>query len=222
MNILARILLTIGLTLTSVTAVFSEPPNLSIVRQDVIKYHNSGLYQRDLSKVIKKAEHFIIQQALLNQNSKNHKKLALVLDIDETSISNYAKMVNRDFTGTRKQIHTEILKANSPAITPMLALYKNAQQHDVKVFFITGRDESERQATKDNLTYAGYSHWSGLYLRPNNYTHHSIIPFKSAARAAITKKGFTIIASIGDQCSDLRGGYALKGFKLPNPYYYLP
>jgi hypothetical protein len=27
---------------------------------------------------------------------------------------------------------------------------------------------------------------------------------------------------LGDQNSDLTGGYAERGFKLPNPYYYLP
>ena len=34
--------------------------------------------------------------------------------------------------------------------------------------------------------------------------------------------GFTIILSVGDQESDLKGGYAERTFKLPNPVYYLP
>jgi len=52
-------------------------------------------------------------------------------------------------------------------------------------------------------------------------TNLLLVTFKSEARAAITKQGYTIIASIGDQYSDLKGGYAEKTFKLPNPYYYL-
>ena len=35
----------------------------------------------------------------------------------------------------------------------------------------------------------------------------------------ITADGYTIIANLGDQESDLAGGYAEKTFKLPNPFY---
>ncbi|HAU3856875.1 TPA: HAD family acid phosphatase, partial [Legionella pneumophila] len=165
---------------------------------------------------------YIHQQYLINKNNKHPQKLAIVLDIDETSLSNYDKMVKRDFTGSKEQIHKEILAANSPAIKPMLTLYKNALKQGIKVFFVTGRQESERDATRANLIKAGYTKWAGLYLRPNGYSSPSIIPFKSKAREMIAKKGYTIIASIGDQCSDIQGGYAKKGFKLPNPFYYLP
>ena len=44
---------------------------------------------------------------------------------------------------------------------------------------------------------------------------------KIAARADIERRGFTIIANIGDQNSDLVGGYAEMTFKLPNPFYFL-
>ncbi|MGB6550988.1 MAG: HAD family acid phosphatase [Xanthobacteraceae bacterium] len=30
-----------------------------------------------------------------------------------------------------------------------------------------------------------------------------------------------MIANVGDQESDLSGGYAEKTFKLPNPFYYI-
>jgi predicted secreted acid phosphatase len=104
----------------------------------------------------------------------------------------------------------------------MLSLFYDAQRHGVKVFFVTGRFESQRQATIKNLTRAGYKDWAGLYLRAENYNKPSVIPYKSEARKAIAQQGYTIIASIGDQYSDLKGGYAEKTFKLPNPYYYLP
>lgn len=222
LNVLPRMLFTLCLSFIVSTALYSEPPNLSLVRKEVKTYHDSGRYYKDLEAKIKQAQHYIIQQAKLHKQNNPQQKLALVLDIDETSISNYDKMVKRDFVANQEEIHREILAANSPVIEPMLALYKSALAHGVKVFFVTGRYESERNATKINLTKAGYANWSGLYLRPRNYSESSIIPFKSKARANIAKKGYTIIASIGDQLSDIRGGYAEKGFKLPNPYYYLP
>jgi len=214
--------MTLAFTLIYSQRIYSEPANISLLKQDIIKYHDSGLYQQELKAQIKKAQHYIIQQALLNQKNQHPQKLALVLDIDETSISNYDYIVKHNFSATKEQIHKEILTANSPAIKPTLALYKEAMKHGVKVFFVTGRNESERAATQKNLIQAGYTNWSGLYLRPVENSPPSIIPFKSKAREKISKQGYTVIASIGDQYSDIRGGYTQKGFKLPNPFYYLP
>lgn len=200
---------------------FSEPPNLSLVKKEIMTYHDSGQYQHDITQKIEQVRDYIIQQALANQKSKEPKKLALILDIDETSLSNYNYMVKRNFEGSNIQIHKEILAGDAPAIKPTLALYQTALKQGINVFFITGRRESEREATKSNLIKEGYTKWSGLHLRPNEYSHSTIIPFKSETRALITKQGYTIIASVGDQYSDLRGGYTKKGFKLPNPFYHL-
>lgn len=197
----------------------AEPPNLSIIKQEVKQYHDSGFYDKELSTIINEADSYIVKQAKINHGKK---KLAIVLDIDETVLSNYAHIVQRDFAADTKEIHQNILKGDAPVIKPMLSLYKDALKHHVKVFFVTGRHISELGATKKNLVEAGYTEWSGLYLRPDNYHASSIIPFKSKTRELITQKGFTIIASIGDQYSDLIGGYAKKTFKLPNPFYFLP
>ncbi len=201
---------------------FADPPNLTLIKKELKNYHDSGLYQKELCQVIQKAQSYIDKQAEINQKEKRHKKLAIVLDIDETSLSNYSYMIKRDFGGTQVEFHKNIIAASAPAIKPMLSLYKDALHHGVKVFFVTGRKESERLATENNLKRVGYSKWSGLYLRPQNYAHKSIIPFKSHAREMIDEKGYTIVASIGDQYSDLKGGHAKKVFKLPNPFYYLP
>ena len=48
------------------------------------------------------------------------------------------------------------------------------------------------------------------------------IPYKSGTRAYIESQGYEIVADVGDQFSDLLGGYADKTFKMPNPNYYLP
>ena len=204
------------------TASFAEPDNLTLLTNKVKAYHDSGAYHKELNQVIMHARTFIFERVLANKKTPKPEKLAIVLDIDETSLSNYDKMVERDFVATRKQLHEETLAADAPAIEPTLSLYRDALQHGVTVFFITGRHESERTATEKNLKNAGYKEWANLYIRPDDTHSLSIIPFKSQARAAIAKQGYTIIASIGDQQSDLAGGYAEKTFKLPNPYYYLP
>ncbi|MCX7117079.1 MAG: HAD family acid phosphatase [Legionellales bacterium] len=200
---------------------FAEPPNLSLLMDQIRKYHDTGAYQKELTHVIIQADDEMTQRANTNAHSAHPKKLAMVLDIDETSLSNYNKMLEHQFTYNKKQFHQDILAADAPVIKPMLLFFDNALKHGVTLFFITGRQESERLATVKNLTDAGYHNWSGLYMKPTHYNKASIMPFKIASRKTISKQGYTIIASIGDQESDLKGGYAEKTFKLPNPYYYL-
>lgn len=200
---------------------FAEPQNLTTLIEEIQTYHDSGAYQKELTHVITHAGHYVTKRAEANAHSAHPEKLAVVLDIDETSLSNYNFIAARHFGWDRAQVHKEILAANAPAIKPMLSFYNDALKHGVTMFFVTGRPEAERHATIKNLKYAGYKDWAGLYLKPANYKLPSVIPFKSKTRATITKHGYTIIASIGDQYSDLKGGYAEKTFKLPNPYYYL-
>jgi len=48
------------------------------------------------------------------------------------------------------------------------------------------------------------------------------IQYKSGTRAYIESQGYDIVADMGDQFSDLEGGFADRVFKMPNPNYYLP
>lgn len=211
------ITLSIFLSNTSV----AEPANLALLKQEITVYHDSGDYQKELTKIIRKARNYTIERAKQNAQLAQPKKLAVVLDIDETSLSNYSHLVSHEFTTTHAQWRKYVRVANAPAIKPMLAFYKDAIKHNVAIFFVTGRKESERTATVRNLKQAGFHDWAALYLKPEDYNKPSVIPFKSQTRAVISKLGYTIIASIGDQESDLKGGYAEKTFKLPNPYYYI-
>ncbi|MDP1602546.1 MAG: HAD family acid phosphatase [Legionella sp.] len=203
-------------------SVCSEPPNLSLVKKDIKTYHDSGNYEKDLTTAIMNAHQYIVSQAEVNNLSRSKKRLAIVLDIDETSLSNYDNIAKHDFAAKPAEIHQDILAAKSPPIKPMLSLYQDALKRGIEVFFVTGRPRSELAATKINLLRAGYKDWSGLFLRPDDYKASSIVSFKAHTRELINKKGYIVIATIGDQESDLAGGFAEKGFKLPNPFYYLP
>ena len=200
---------------------FAEPTNLGLLIEEVQVYHDSGAYQKEVSHVIAQAHDFMINRTKRNAHSAHPEKLAIVLDIDETSLSNYDQMASRHFGWDKAKAHQDILEAKAPAIKPMLRFYNEALKHGVAIFFVTGRPESERAPTIKNLHRAGYHDWRKLYLKPEHYNKPSVIPFKSQSRATISKQGYTIIESIGDQYSDLKGGHAEKTFKLPNPYYYL-
>jgi acid phosphatase len=57
---------------------------------------------------------------------------------------------------------------------------------------------------------------------PEGTKFPSAVEFKAPERRRIAEQGYTILLSMGDQQSDLAGGYAERTFKLPNPVYYLP
>lgn len=220
-NILAQSLLLLICAIFINTKSIAEPENLGLHKIELKEYYASGQYLKELKSVANKADLYILHEAQVNFKHKKPQKLAIVLDIDETVLSNYNSIESHDFGYDKVAFFKDIQKAKNPALKPMLSLYKDSLKNNIAVFFVTGRHQSEKQFTINNLKYAGFTTWTGIYFRPKNYNEQSIIPYKTAAREAITKEGYTIIASIGDQKSDLIGGYAKQTFKLPNPYYFI-
>ena len=227
---------------------------------------------------------------------------AIVLDVDDTTLTtwNYELFSNWDFNATTNANFVGLTGSTFtgnmfPATPCMLDLVNQARDLGYAIFWITGRGDSQHQATVANLqsdeaagfspidtvTYpvpppalnsrtvpeidAGYPaprpintghplaapYTDGLFTKPatgnptaspptvNQYpaylnkpefcasaiannTSCATIPYKSGTRAYIESQGYDIVASFGDQFSDLLGGYADKTFKMPNPNYYLP
>jgi predicted secreted acid phosphatase len=203
------------------TKSFAEPTNIGKLRTELRAYYDTGAYEKEVAAVAEKAEAFIDARAKTNAKLEKPAKLAIVLDIDDTSLSNYPDIVKRDFCENKKLIKRGIEQASSPAIKPILKLYNDARNEKIAVFFVTGRRYNLQKPTEKNLKAAGYTTWNGIFFRPKEDTNQSIVPYKTQVRSNITKEGYTIIASIGDQDSDLAGGYAEKTFKLPNPFYFL-
>jgi hypothetical protein len=200
-------------------------------------YHDSGAYGADLSNVDGQARSFMLRQAkALRQKrkqscSKKGKKkgrsaakckplkLAIVLDIDETSLSNYQQLSATDFANASAALATAAVAGNSPAIAPTLDLYQRALAANISVFAITGRPAAIETQTRQNLNNAGYTGLAGIFFKPSA---DQVIPFKSGQRAALEGQGYRIVANVGDQESDLAGGHADRSFKLPNPFYFIP
>ena len=199
-----------------------EPINLQIKKKQLISYHDQGEYDLDLKKVVSQARKYLALRITENSKKIKKQKLAIVFDIDETTITNYDYMRKNSFGGSLNDFNQNILKHKLPVIKPMRTFYNFAKQNKVAIFFVTGRKRNVRTTTAINLKKAGYTGWQKIYFKPQNYNQTSVIPFKSGARKQITAQGYTIVESIGDQNSDLKGGYTEKTFKLPNPYYYIP
>ena len=210
------------LTTLFVSTSFAEPTNLSREINELKRYHDDGAYAQEFETTISQAKAILKVHLELNQARKNQKKLAMVFDIDETALSNYNDMAILNFGGTLKAIDDNIAQGHDSVLKPTLDLYNFAKKQGVTLFFVTGRHDNVRDATIKNLEAVGYHDWKAIYFKPNDYHLPSVVPYKTHARQEITQKGYEIVESLGDQWSDLAGGYADNTFKLPNPYYYIP
>jgi acid phosphatase len=189
-----------------------EPRNLALCKREVRAYVTSKQYMEDILAVTSEAEKYIAEH--INTSERN----AIILDVDETSLSNLKYELQMDFGYTSSTWAEWKWKSQATPILPTLQLYRWVQAKKLALFFITGTTEDLRESMKANLLNAGYTSWDSLYMRPvNNHERASV--YKPEVRKEITERGYYILASIGDQESDLTGGYVEKTFKLPNPMY---
>lgn len=192
-----------------------EPVNLTSAKEAVTRYVNSGEYQHDLDVMARYAQDWVTARAARKAEGE---KLALVLDIDETALSNLTHMQEMDFGYVPVLWDEWVANHHAPAIESVRTVYQLARRLDVAVFFITGRREKDRPGTESNLRAAGYGEYAQLIFKSNE-SHERSQEFKTTARENIRAAGWTIIANVGDQQSDLDGGSAERTFKLPNPFY---
>jgi acid phosphatase len=59
-------------------------------------------------------------------------------------------------------------------------------------------------------------------MEPPGAHYVSAADFKAPQREQIQQQGYTIIANIGDQPSDLDRGFSERIYLLPNPFYRIP
>lgn len=198
--------------------------NLDELKGQLKQYHECtckcGCYAKDLDLQADRAIAFLRQRAARRQPQE---KLALVLDIDETTLSNYTEMVKADFAYDSKAFNAWVDTAQAFAIPGTLRLYQQAQSLGVSVFFLTGRPEAQRSATEQNLRSQGFQNWQQLFLRSPARASQTALAYKSAARAIIAAQGYKIIENVGDQWSDLKGKPEAEfSVKYPNPFYFIP
>jgi acid phosphatase len=192
-------------------------PNMALVKQNMRDYYKSGRYLKEVETIAGQAKTY------LESNLERHRehKPSIVLDIDETALSNYSHIEECDFGYLPKAWKSWVLQGEAPALQGPLEFYRYARNQGVTVFFITGRTEEERSATEKNLRREGYDTWQELVMKPTG-DHSDTGVYKAQQRRRLFQQGYTIVVNLGDQASDLEGGYAESVFKLPNPMYYVP
>ena len=156
----------------------------------------------------------------------------MVFDIDETALSNWEAIKANDFGRVYNspcdncpRVPADCWRGTCrtvDVIPPTMDVYNTAKDRGAAIFFITGRPESQRAATERNLADVGYAGYTRLIMEPDGTHYYSAADFKAPQRQAIEQEGYTIVANMGDQPSDLEGGFAERTFLLPNPFYRIP
>ena len=127
-----------------------------------------------------------------NRVAKGGTKLAINLDIDNTSLQSYY--------------------AAGKAVPATLRLVRYAKSRGVYILFNTGRNVSLRQRTIAQLKRAGYP-VDGLCA---HYRHEPLAHSKQRCRQSFVNNGFTIIANVGNRRTDFVGGNYERAYRLPN------
>jgi hypothetical protein len=186
----------------------------------------------------------------LGNNHRTNGTKAIVLDVDDTTLLNWNYEIFSNWAYNPTTNATFVTEQRFPAVPGMVDLVRAAEREGYAVFYLTGRPAAQEQPTLGNLTEdgvgvdAGYpkptmlsNGEDGLFTKPAVATYPdylkaacaddpngscTTVHYKSATRAHIESLGYDIVANFGDQYSDLKGGFADRTFKLPNPNYFLP
>jgi acid phosphatase len=212
MKIYLTLILAFTLFITSCSK-DDKPVNLSIARENVKEYYESGEFDKELNDVIAEAK-----QQFEKVEFKNNS--VVVFDVDETALDNYGLAEIMGFGYVYEMNKKWNAEMKAPAIPKVKELYDFLLARGAKIIFLTGRNFPEYEVTIQNLKSAGYITFDTLITQIGDERKMKAKEFKSSKRVWLTEHGYGIIGTVGDQWSDLEGLYHGVQIKIPN-YLYL-
>ena len=112
-------------------AAIAEPPNLFLLKKELIAYVDDGRYDAGVARATAEA------RAWIEQRSAQGGKLAIILDIDETALSNLRHMREMDFGYVPVLWDQWVEAADATPIAPVVEVFRTARRQGLAVFFIT-------------------------------------------------------------------------------------
>ncbi|WP_336698488.1 HAD family acid phosphatase [Curtobacterium sp. USHLN213] len=222
-------------------------PNIDSVKKTIATYYGdpgTGLANRTDSPYIREMRSIVDRQSAQLQRIhdaavRRGEKPAIVLDADDTTLWTYdMEVADMHFVFDPARQDEWVQDERFPATPSMVGFVNRAQSLGFTVFGLTGRNDDQKAATVQNLSKVGYTaftqdrfftKWTGVGTsqQPSYITcataKCTTVEYKALTRKHIEQDlGYDIALNVGDQWSDLQGGYADRSVKLPNPTYYLP
>jgi 5'-nucleotidase (lipoprotein e(P4) family) len=136
----------------------------------------------------------------VDQLTPGDRPLAIVTDIDETVLDNSAYAVHQGLLGRdydQKSWFEWTAMGEADTIAGAPSFLKYAASRNISIFYITNRDENEREGTLKNLRRFGLPNADNEHLLLKTTTSG-----KEARRSAVMQK-FNIVLLIGDNLSDM-------------------
>jgi acid phosphatase len=189
-----------------------KPVNLSVARESVKEYYESGKFDEELDNVIREAKDKF-SKIEFTENS------VVIFDVDETVLDNYklAESMGFGYVYEMNKKWNKDLKA--PAIPQVKELYEYLLTKGARIIFLTGRNIPEYEVTYKNLKQEGYEVFDTLITQREHENNLTATDFKSSKRVELIEMGYEIIGTVGDQWSDLEGPHHGIQVKIPNYLY---
>jgi predicted secreted acid phosphatase len=187
--------------------------NLDTYKNKLRDYVFSDSYYEEVGAVVLKAATHI-------KDFIGKPNICVIFDIDQTAIDQYQFMNDKDFGWDEQALEESFVITSFPAMYLILELYKNLVENKISVIFLTSKRKKYDEYTIKQLANAGYTNHTKLITRSDEDIG-TIQEYKIRERKNLVSEGWNIIANVGDQQSDLDGGYPALDFcfKLPNPFY---
>ncbi|MGA0565946.1 HAD family acid phosphatase [Rathayibacter sp. KR2-224] len=222
-------------------------PNIDSVKKTIYTYYgdpgagiankNASPYITELQGIVAKATAQL--KPAYDAAVAKGEKPAVVFDADDTTLWTYDMEVgDMHFNYNPAEQDVWVQGQRFPAVPGMVAFVNAAAAVGYTVFGLTGRNDDQKAATLGNLAKVGYTaftsddsftKWTGKGASQQPpyvtcaTTSCTTVEYKALTRKHIEQDlGYTITLNVGDQWSDLQGGFADSILKLPNPTYYLP
>ena len=150
-------------------------------------------------------------------------RAAVVFDSDETLLNSYSYGIAQvpQFTFDPTTWDRYVADCGYSDIPQVRALYNRLVRQGLRIALVSAGPEANRSAVTRCLRAEGISGWDILVMRGKENADLSVGEFKAEVRQGLQEKGLRIVASVGDQVSDMAGGHLKRGFLLPNTMYYL-
>src|SRR5689334_16300631 len=221
-------------------------PNIDSVKSTIRTYYaaTNGIADKDHSPyidelaTIQDAQWGPLLDAYEASVAAGHQP-AIVFDADDTTLWTYDMedaAMHFNFDPALQDVWVQ--DQRFPATPGMVKFVNRAERLGFAIFGLTGRNNDQEAATLANLDKVGYTpfdadnfftKWTGKEgsTQPDYVTcaaaKCTTVEYKAQTRKHIEEDlGYDIVLNVGDQWSDLQGGYADRTLKLPNPTYFLP
>ena len=210
-----KTLFNIVLILTGALQLYSctdKPVNLSVARESVKEYYESGMFGEELDEVIREAKDKF-SKVEFTENS------VVIFDVDETALNNYEVSKKMGYGYVYEMVYEWTQDAKVPAFPQVKQFYDYLLIKGSKIIFLTARRDDEYDATYKNLINQGYTEFDTLITKNKNEYGMKSVDFKSAKRVELVQRGYDIFGTVGDQWSDLEGSHHGIQVKIPNYLY---